>query len=314
MNMPSSYRNRIYFLILIMLTFCILTRSQVSLFYAFTGLSLWYEKMLPSLVPFMILSGIMIRMHLTESFSRLLYPIVGRLFCVSRNGCYAIIIGFLCGFPMGAKTIADLLEQELLSEKEAEYLLAFCNNIGPVYFCSFVLPLLHRQLVLPYVIGMYGIPACYGIVLRHTLYREPQFSSPDALVSNKHKSMPKPLLAALDESVLSSMQSALGLCGYMILFNLLNLLPHLLLGHIPILLAPLFEITGGLSFLGDTYPLYTLLLLPFGGLSCIAQTYHCICNTKLSIAAYTLHKLVLTALCALYYLGWFLLAPSAFLR
>ena len=98
----------------------------------------------------------------------------------------------------------------------------------------------------------------------------------------------------------------------MIFFNLLNLLPRLLLPD-SFRYAPLLEISGGLKLLGDRFPLYTFLLLPFGGLSCIAQTGSCIRNTGLSLKSYILHKMVLTVLTAAYYLGWFLLSPDTFL-
>ena len=89
----------------------------------------------------------------------------------------------------------------------------------------------------------------------------------------------------------------------MIFFNLLNLLPRLLVSD-SFRYAPLWEISGGLKLLGDRFPLYTLLLLPFGG---------CIRNTGLSLKSYILHKMVLTVLTAAYYLGWFLLSPDTFL-
>ena len=117
---------------------------------------------------------------------------------------------------------------------------------------------------------------------------------------------------ALDDAVNAAGLSILQLGGYMIIFNLLNLLPGLFL-HQSHLLAPLLEITGGLQMLADRYPLYTLLLLPFGGLSCIAQTAGCIRNTGLSLKKYIIHKLVLTLLTAFYYLGWRLLSPDTFL-
>lgn len=301
----------VYFLVILTLIICILTNSPISLYYAYTGLSLWYEKMIPSLLPFMILSGVMIRMRLTESFSTVLYPILYPAFKVSKNVCYAIIIGFFCGFPMGAKTVADLWEHDCITKREAEYLLCFCNNIGPVYFCSFALPLLNRKLVFPYLFGMYGIPLLYGILLRHTRFRDLPCHGENKISSTKATA--KSLFAAIDESVVSSMQSILALCGYMVLFNLLNLVPHIFLGRIPTIMAPLFEITGGLSMMGTKYPLYGLLLLSFGGFSCIAQTYSCIRKTPLSIETYTLHKIVLTAFVALYYLAWFLLFPDSFL-
>lgn len=318
----------LYTLLFLLITGCILTNSQLSLYYAFIGLDLWYNKMVPALFPFMILSGIVIRMNLTGLFSKILSPIIRPLYQVSENGCYAMIMGFLCGFPMGAKTISDLLKQEMLSRKEAEFLLAFCNNIGPVYFCSFVLPLLNRQLVIPYLFGMYGLPLLYGFILRRTWYRglnsvtysittnvnsTPQANSATA-TANCIVAPKKNLFNEVDNAITTSIQSILTLGGYMIFFNLLNIVPHIFFKQTPIYLAPFFEITGGLKLSGGQIPLYGLLLLPFGGLSCIAQTNSCIKGTMLSISNYTMHKIILMVLTGLYYLGWFLLSPSTFLR
>lgn len=308
-----------YTFLFILLAGCILTHSELSLTYAFIGLDLWYNRMVPALFPFMILSGIMIRMNLTASFSKLLYPLVRPLYHVSENACYAMIIGFLCGFPMGAKTISDLLKRGMLTAKEAEYLLAFCNNIGPVYFVSYVLPLLNRRLILPYIIGMYGLPLLYGIVLRYTIYRDITYTANSVhkntySLSDKDSFPDINLLNVVDDSITSSIQSILNLGGYMILFNLLNLIPHILFSEAPIRLAPIFEITGGLKLLNGKYPLYSLVLLPFGGMSCIAQTNSCIKGTSLSAANYTVHKLILMLITAVYYWGWFLLFPDSFLR
>lgn len=288
------------------------------------GLELWYQKMIPTLLPFMILSGIMIRMELTEGFISFLYPVIRPIYKISRNACYCLLMGFLCGFPMGAKTVSDLYSRQMINKREAEFLLAFCNNIGPVYFVSFVLPLLKRQLLLPYLFGMYGVPLLYGLILRYTVYRDLPGrtllskrnvgSSQELRICDAQTSKSFHLLNVVDESITSSVQSILSLGGYMILFNLLNLLPHILLGKQPYILAPLLEISGGLNMLQQNSPLYALLLLPFGGLSCIAQTNSCIKNTDLSIADYTLHKILLTVLTAVYYLGWFLLFPRSFMR
>lgn len=304
----------LYTVLFLLFTVCILTNSQLSLAYALMGLQLWFDKMIPALLPFMILSGIMIRMNLTKIFSKVVYPFIRPLYHVSENVCYAMIMGFLCGFPMGAKTVSDLLKRGMISLREAEFLLAFCNNIGPVYFCSFVLPLLGRKLVLPYVIGMYGLPLLYGLALRYTRYQDISLMQ-NALSSSVPTPFPKTkLLNEVDDAINSSIQSILSLGGYMILFNLLNLIPHMLIGETPVFLAPLFEITGGLKLSEGRLPLYALLLLPFGGLSCIAQTFSCIKGTDLSLSDYVVHKVVLTVLTMLYYLGWFLLFPDCFLR
>lgn len=302
---------RILTLVFCIMTYCILTHSELSLYYAFMGLELWFNKMIPTLLPFMILSGIMVRMELTEGFTTFVYPIIKPVFQVSKNVCYAMIMGFLCGFPMGAKTIGELYTHKMISKREGEYLLAFCNNIGPVYFVGFVQPLLQRQRLLPYLFGMYGIPLLYGLVLRYTSFRDLSATEQPKqnMSATKHN-----LFIELDHSITSAIQSILSLGGYMILFNILNLFPHILLKQPPIYLAPLLEISGGLRMLQNTLPIYVLLLVPFGGFSCIAQTYSCIKNTPLSITNYTLHKLVLVLLTAIYYLIWFLLFSNSFMR
>ena len=93
---------------------CILTNSRLSLTYAAMGLGLWYEKMIPSLLPFMILSGIMVRMRLTGKVAMLIYPIVKPLYKVRKNVCYAMLMGFLCGFPMGARVVDDLYQRGMI--------------------------------------------------------------------------------------------------------------------------------------------------------------------------------------------------------
>ncbi len=300
---------------------CILTHSALSLSYASMGLELWFTKMIPTLLPFMILSGIMVRMQLTEKLAMLIYPVVGPIFRVRKNVCYCMMMGFLCGFPMGARVISELYVRQMITKREAEFLLSFCNNIGPVYFCSFVLPLLERKLIFPYLFGMYGIPLLYGLILRFTVFRDLKmnplkihYGTGLCCCEEKQRNTMERLLKETNEAVFASLQSMLILGGYMILFNLLNLVPHIILGHQVFLTAPLLEITGGLIQLKDTLPLYSLLTLSFGGLSCIAQTYSCISETDLSICNYILHKVFLTFLNGMFYLCWSLLDPASFLR
>lgn len=308
---------KVYYRITITVTFIILfilmlTRPGESLYYGFTGLTLWFQKMIPTLFPFMILSGIMIRMNLTESISSVLKPILGPLFHVSANGVYCIVMGFLCGFPMGAKVIADLYEREKLSQEEAQYLLSFCNNIGPIYFVSFVLPLLGLKKTLPYLVGMYGIPLMYGNILRRIKYRG-DFKVVKNYCLKAASKEHNTLLYYVDDSIMSSIESITRLGGYMILFNLLNLLPTLLLPSacLPIING-ILEITSGISRMGNSHPLLTLVLLSFGGLSCLAQTYSIIKNTNLSFKSYTCHKLILTGITSIYYFAWYLISSSSF--
>lgn len=298
----------IYTFFAFLLTFIILSFPAICLSFSLNGLNLWFERMIPTLFPFMVLSGIIIRMNLTSSFVKVLKPLIGRLFRLNDSCIYGIVIGFLCGFPMGAHVTAQLYTQKQINKKEASLLLAFCNNIGPVYFLSFVIPTLKLTGTVPYLFAMYGLPFFYGLFLRYTIYRK-------CITVQNHtplSSSPISLLCALDESIFNSLFSIAKLGGYMIFFNLLFIFPVLVLDLLPISahlsatltgsIGCLLEITGGIGMLKNKAPLWVLCILPFGGLSCIVQTYSMIKDTDLSITEYVMHKMILTAITVLYYL------------
>ncbi len=292
------------------LIFLMLRYPALSLEYASTGLTLWFTKMVPTLLPFMILSGIMIRMNLTERFVGLLHPLLHRIYGTSRNGSYTIIMGFLCGFPMGARIVGELYEQHKLSREESALLLSFCNNIGPIYFLSYVIPTLGiNRPGRPFLL-MYGIPLLYGFLLmRIRPWMTRKVSScenhPEARSLQARQPGSCSLLAAIDASVLSGLIGIARLGGYMVFFNLLNIVfqpfQHVNTNILNIYRC-LLEITSGIDCSGRSINFAILILLPFGGFSCIAQTYSMIRQTDLSLRPYVYHKTVQTAVTAACYL------------
>lgn len=286
------------------MTICMLLYSGQSLRLALEGLNLWFTKMIPALLPFMILSGTLILTGLSDSFAALFAPVLKPVFQLSDSCVYCLIIGFLCGFPMGARVCAQSYEKGKLSYREASLILAFCNNIGPIYFTGFVLPLFPVKKPALVLIGMYGLPLLYGLFLRYTTFRQIPLAKDVRPPSHTSVILPGQLLSCLHESILSALDGITALGGYMIFCNLLNLIPQLMFADMPVLLqrlGPLLEITGGLSKLPSADTLWAYIVLPFGGLSCIAQTYSCIKNTDLSIKEYIFHKVILTILTAAFY-------------
>lgn len=201
---------------------------------------------------------------------------------------------------MGANVTAQLYERNMITRKEADFLLSFCNNIGPVYFLTFALPVIGITKIPLCLFGMYGIPLLYGILLRYTLYKNELSCN---IVPTKSASLVPGFLQSLDESVMSSLTSITKLGGYMIFFNLLNIIPSLFINsqNLKFIISALLEITGGIRLLSDTAPKISLCLLTFGGFSCIAQTNSMILSAGLSLKKYVIHKLILTAICAVYY-------------
>ncbi len=303
-------------LFLIFLAFSILKNPAGACSYAACALRLWFEKMIPSLFPFTILSGMIIRMGYSGKLSCPVYPFLRPLFRINRNMCTSLLLGFLFGFPLGAKTIAEQYRLGQLTKPQAQYLLSFCNNIGPVYMLSFALPLLgfpvgggehgNMQPGLFLFLLFLLIPLLYGLVLRHTVYQKYNFSESPAPSANQTSVS---FVQALDDSITSACFVIARLGGYMVFFMVCNLLLIWFPSKgdiISSIFAIFLEITSGLSVAAGHLPLALLFtMLIFGGCSCFAQTYTCIRDTDLSFRNYCFHKLLQSLIALFSYAAFF---------
>ncbi len=292
----------------------LLISSKTALSLATLGLTLWLENMVPTLLPFMILSGILTGLKLQELLCRPLRGCFGRLFHTTPNGAYCIIMGFLCGFPMGAFCVADLYQKGQLSKEDSMRLIPFCNNIGPVYFYSFAVPMLGLQApayqALPILtFGMYGIPLLYGLFSGAGV--KPSPAVPASLIQGE-KIEPS-LFAVMDEAISHAGKSMLRLCGYMILFNILMLPLYALQvnGFYSGILHSVFEISGGIRVLQGylilmpekrmLLQLLMLTALSFGGFCCAGQSECFLHAVSLSPAAYLLRRLLIAVIAGGFY-------------
>ena len=103
-----------------------------------SGLLLWFLTVLPTLFPFLLISRLLLDSCACSLLNNLLAPVISRLFGISAQGSFAFIVGFLCGYPMGAKITADLFHARQISKAEASYLLSFCNNTSPAFLIHYI--------------------------------------------------------------------------------------------------------------------------------------------------------------------------------
>ena len=97
------------------------------------GLLLCGNLIVPALFPFFILSSLLISTGGAARFGRLLSGVMGIWFHQPGTSASALVLGFLGGYPVGAKTVCTLYEEKLCDRTQAEHLLLFCNNAGPAF-------------------------------------------------------------------------------------------------------------------------------------------------------------------------------------
>ena len=97
------------------------------------GLRLWGTLLVPSLLPYFAAAGLLTRLGAVDAIARRLAPAAARLFGVSGAGAAVFLLGLSGGYPLGAASIGELYRNGALQKKEAEHLLAFCDNSGPAF-------------------------------------------------------------------------------------------------------------------------------------------------------------------------------------
>ena len=102
------------------------------------GIRLCGNVILPSLFPFFVLSSLVVELGMSRYLGKLLEPVMVPLFRVNGACASALALGFVGGYPVGARTAIQLYQNGQCSRTEAERLLAFCNNSGPAFILGVV--------------------------------------------------------------------------------------------------------------------------------------------------------------------------------
>ncbi len=287
------------------------------------GLLLWFQIVLPTLLPFLIFSNLMVHLNITRVFSVFLYPILRKIMPVSPDGCYPITIGLLSGYPMGAKACADMTVSGKITVSEGQFLLSFCNNASPMFLLNYLLiQSLHIETKLPVFMGILlgsSLLCGYIYLFLHkkefanipasamTFTQNAYKKEASSILSDVEASSIKPTyFQILDLSIMNSFEVITKIGGYIILFSLLA---NLISSFAPFsefpksILIGVLEITTGIQYIEASsliYPvkiLVAMALSAFGGLSSVAQTGSVLLGSPLKLTTYVKYKLLNSFIC-----------------
>lgn len=265
------------------------------------GLTLWYQQILPALLPFAILSDVLIASNAFLLIARYTYPLVHLILPCSPNGTFPLAAGYLFGFPMGSRICAQMVTTGRLSVEEASVIFVVSNNISPIFIASYVV---HERigndaLLLPAFAALYLPPLIYGRICYRRIRTE-----------GRHKETASRLkfnFSIVDAGIMNSFEILCKLGGYIMLFGIITgILIHYgtysLFRPIMGVLSILLEITNGIALLTDICLApqleYSLIiaLTAFGGICGIAQTYAMVSQAALPMRRYISAKMILAVI------------------
>ncbi|MFR8549056.1 MAG: hypothetical protein ACLVEV_10605 [Lachnospiraceae bacterium] len=255
------------------------------------GLLLWYRNVLPVLFPFMLLSGAMLRLGVVNCLPSFLQRLSGRLFHCSQEGSFAVLTGFLCGLPMGAKVTADLFHSQKISRVSARHLTGFVNNLSPVFLLSFLSAqqLQNPQLGVWFLLDVLGAALIYGILTAPASEKQPKNLCSNGASDRQTPAQPDdrraddvpPLFDLIDHVICDAVQSIVKLGVCIMVFSMAGSALAFFwrdTGLFPLLVRASIEVTGGIALICESSLAlswkYVLLcgICAFGGWSAIAQT------------------------------------------
>ncbi len=308
-----KYRRLFFTLFLLLFLFYMLFEPAKTLEGSRNGLLLWFQTLLPTLLPFLILSNLLLNTQMIPRLLRPLQPLFHRGFGLDVYGGYAFITGLFCGYPMGAKVTADLYETGQIPRAEADYLLAICNNPSPAFLITYVI---HENLNTVQNTGQILLLFYGSLFLSTLVFRLNRHIHTPALQASSityKKETPHPLSPGelIDVSIMNGFETITKLGGYIILCSIavtaLNLIPEVF-SPIRLLLSTTIEISTGihtislLPFPYHTKLLWSLCASAFGGCCILLQTYSVIRKSGLSLRPYLSGKLTQTIITAVIFL------------
>ncbi len=276
------------------------------------GVSLWAACVLPALFPYFFITAILSSLNVTGKLANKFSPLTKRVFNVGGLTGYAFFISVISGYPVGAKTVADLSEKGLLGKAESVRAATLCSNPSPMFLIGSVGNITFGN----FKFGLFLFFTCLissiatGIIF--SLYKRKEKPSVLPPITQKRTDN------LLYDTAYSSVISVLTVGGLITVFYTLsallnsvgvltpiNLLFSALCGNAEVgegITLGILESTTGLKAISRagvsfwTLPICATLC-GFGGLSVIAQSLAYLKKTKIKTAVFLLAKAVTAVIC-----------------
>ena len=232
------------------------------------GLLVSGQVLIPSLFPFMVLSGFIAITDWGRVLSYPLRPITQRIYKLPQDLGVVMAISLVGGYPIGAKTISTLLKEGRINKATAQRMLCFCVNAGPAFVVSAVGAgmFADRRIGIILFICQVISTLIVGAVVSYSS-NIPQVARPE--FANRKNS------EAFVEAVSGASSSMIVMCAFAVLFSGIAAMLADLEGVSRVILSGFLEVAAGniaaAQIGGEMAVVLASMFISFSGLSVIFQ-------------------------------------------
>lgn len=337
MKVLSYLKEKSISIIFILYLFFLVLFTKSNFNAAKKGITLWANNVVPSLFPFFVAVELLKHTNLIYFLSIKLDKYMKPIFNLPGVASFPFVMGLISGYPVGAKIVSDLYSNNLCTQKEAERMLAFTNNSGPLFIigtvgCSFYSNTsIGILLLISHILSSICVGIILGIISRiKSATNKFTANSRQSASTNNFSSLLQDdikiadLGGILGSAILSAIKSILMIGGFVTIFSvILSILSNTkILTILSYFISNIFHInpdyivgllTGFLEFTNGLYKISTInnkmlsinlilssFIIGFGGISVTLQVLNIISKNKLSIKTYIFGKLLHGTISALF--------------
>ncbi len=224
-------------LMAVLITVSLIIFSEQAFKAAVNGLHTWWEIVFPALLPFFIITEILMGLGVVHFMGALLEPLMQPLFKVPGVGAFAVAMGIASGYPIGAKITGKLRRDKLCTQAEGERLVSFANTADPLFMVGAVAVGMFSKPELGITIALAHYISCLLVGFSMRFY-QPKTNNRDRVKRNTRnvniiahafnelyqarKDDGRPLGQLIGDSITESVNTLLLIGGYIIFFSVLT--------------------------------------------------------------------------------------------
>ncbi|MCX7885015.1 MAG: hypothetical protein N2448_08320 [Caloramator sp.] len=280
------------------------------------GINLWMFTVVPSLLPFFVISDMLMSFKFPENIAKLFSPIIKKLFNTSGYGAYVFIMSIFSGYPSGAKIVKDLIENKKISIKEGQKILTFSSTSGPLFIIGAVGSGMLKNSIAGYILYISHV---FGAILNGILFKFMIKDTNKNKLNHYNNSYNNSFSSSeiFSHAISSSIITCGLIGGYIVMFSVIIYLlreiqyfnvigylmqkyfhlPSFFISTINYLLESSLEISNGAKIISlidksFTYKMCLLsFIISFSGLSIIGQVSGILNKTGINIKLYVVSKI-----------------------
>lgn len=191
------------------------------------ALYLCMDVVIPSLFPFFALSRLTAPFFKSFACPRFLRALLRRFFGLPYYFLPAIVLGYLSGYPAGAKLARDMFDEGMVDSVGASRAIAVTNNCSPLFIIGTVGAGLFKSVRIGFVLlAVHWIAGLVSAVLLNLLLRKSRYAKLDGTVVFDGHNMSKGTKGSLSFLIPVAIEDAAVLSvkvtGYIVFFAVLS--------------------------------------------------------------------------------------------